>query len=305
MTQPLLFIDSNILLDFYRLRGRDTDLSVLKHIDDHLDRFITTSQVEMEFKKNRPGVILDTYEHLKGADATQGQLPAFLAAAKQSTALERNRKEMARHIRTLRARVGRVFESPTRADRVYQTAQRLFRARSPYNLTRDTRERRAIRTMALRRFLLGYPPRKSDDTSIGDAVNWEWIVHCARQSGADIVVVSRDKDFGVRFDNRLHLNDWLLQEFRDRVSKRRQISLVGRLTEGLKAASIRVTRREEQIEDRLIKARRASADTPRDERYEKLLRAAFEALGGAGARSVSLTEDDADESQTFDWADQE
>ena len=31
---------------------------------------------------------------------------------------------------------------------------------------------RAIR-LAWRRFLLGYPPRKANDTSIGDAVNWE------------------------------------------------------------------------------------------------------------------------------------
>ena len=53
MSNLLIFIDTNILLDFYRVRGPKEDLSILRHIDNNLDRFITTDQVEMEFKKNR------------------------------------------------------------------------------------------------------------------------------------------------------------------------------------------------------------------------------------------------------------
>lgn len=58
--KTLLFIDTNILLDFYRVRGRQGELSILDHIDQHHDRIITGSQVEMEFKKNRSAVILDS-----------------------------------------------------------------------------------------------------------------------------------------------------------------------------------------------------------------------------------------------------
>lgn len=46
----LLFIDTNILLDFYRQVGRESNLSILKHLRPHHDRIITTRQVEMEFK---------------------------------------------------------------------------------------------------------------------------------------------------------------------------------------------------------------------------------------------------------------
>ena len=57
----IVFIDTNIWLDFYRVRTRERALSILEHIrpDTH-GRFITTAQVEMEFKKNRQRVILDT-----------------------------------------------------------------------------------------------------------------------------------------------------------------------------------------------------------------------------------------------------
>ena len=46
----LLFIDTNIFLDFYRQVGRESNLSILKHLRPHHDRIITTRQVEMEFK---------------------------------------------------------------------------------------------------------------------------------------------------------------------------------------------------------------------------------------------------------------
>ena len=37
----LLFIDTNIFLDFYRQVGRESNLSILKHLRPHHDRIIT------------------------------------------------------------------------------------------------------------------------------------------------------------------------------------------------------------------------------------------------------------------------
>ena len=98
--------------------------------------------------------------------------------------------------RQLRGR--RVFEKPTRNDPVYNVVQRLFAANTPYSLSRskEKEQKKALR-LAWRRFLLGYPPRKATDTSIGDAVNWEWIVNCTKQANANVVIVSRDSDYGV------------------------------------------------------------------------------------------------------------
>lgn len=50
--QKLLFIDTNIWLDFYRARN-EISLKLLKDIEKIADRLIVTYQLESEFKKNR------------------------------------------------------------------------------------------------------------------------------------------------------------------------------------------------------------------------------------------------------------
>jgi len=47
----LIFIDTNILFDFYRIRKSDISLKYLHEIESHANRLILTNQVEMEFRK--------------------------------------------------------------------------------------------------------------------------------------------------------------------------------------------------------------------------------------------------------------
>lgn len=94
MADFLIFIDTNILLDFYRVRGRESGLLILKHIDENLPRFITSSQVEMEFKKHRQRVILESLGLFKPPDWGGLQLPAFISESKQSKALTKNQNQV-------------------------------------------------------------------------------------------------------------------------------------------------------------------------------------------------------------------
>ena len=99
----------------------------------------------------------------------------------------------------------------------------------------------------IKRFLLGYPPRKKTDNSIGDAVNWEWIVKCAENTGKNIIIVTRDSDFGCTYENDSHLNDWLKQEFKQRISQKRKIILTDKLHIAFQLVEIPVT--EEMIKE--------------------------------------------------------
>ena len=56
----LIFIDTNIFLDFYRIRRTDVSMKYLEEIVKHKDIIITSSQVEMEYKKNRQSAILES-----------------------------------------------------------------------------------------------------------------------------------------------------------------------------------------------------------------------------------------------------
>ncbi|MCF8320976.1 MAG: PIN domain-containing protein [Flavobacterium sp.] len=49
----LVFIDTNILLDFYRIRKSNISMKYLEEIEKHKELIIITSQVEMEFNVNR------------------------------------------------------------------------------------------------------------------------------------------------------------------------------------------------------------------------------------------------------------
>ena len=107
---------------------------------------------------------------------------------------------------------------------------------------------------ALRRFLEGRPPRKKEDTSAGDAINWEWIVHCMSTANRDVIIVSRDADYGLTYDNKGYANNWLTDEVKQRVNQQRKLTLVDRLAAALKLLDVKVTQAEITSERAIIKS---------------------------------------------------
>ena len=101
--------------------------------------------------------------------------------------------------------------------------------------------------------MLGYPPRKNSDNSIGDAVNWEWIIKCAETSKKHIIIVTRDTDFGAIHENESYLNDWLKQEFKQRISQQRKLVLTDKLSRAFQYVEIPVTMEMIEEEEKVIK----------------------------------------------------
>lgn len=66
-----IFIDTNILLDFYRIRRTDISMKYLEEIEKHKNLIISTSQVEMEYKKNRQSAILESIGEVKKINKTE------------------------------------------------------------------------------------------------------------------------------------------------------------------------------------------------------------------------------------------
>jgi len=177
---PLLFIDTNIFLDFYRARN-DAGISLLSKIDGLHDQTITTCQVEMEFKKNRQKVISDSVSLLKPPDFSLA-IPAFLSDAATVKVIKDQIQDTKKRVEKLKVRILSTLEKPKTHDRIFQTIQRLFNNRGSLNLRHETPEYRQVWRRAVRRFLEGRPPRKKEDTSAGDAVNWDWIVQCIKST---------------------------------------------------------------------------------------------------------------------------
>jgi hypothetical protein len=248
----LIFIDTNIYLDFYRSREKSFEASMIQHIDDNHDKIICSDQVYMEFKKNRQKIILESLRRVIAPDWSGFAVPAFMFDAVQVKMIQKKKDEIKDQVNKLKDRVKEVLKNPINKDQVYQCFQRILKDKTSYYLGRDNKLRHQIRNLARKRFCLGYPPRKDKDTSIGDAINWEWIIQCAVKSGKNIIIVSRDSDYGIVYESETILNDWLKHEFQERVSQKRKIILTDRLSNAFKLTNVVISKEEEKQEEKMI-----------------------------------------------------
>lgn len=226
----LIFVDTNIFLDFYRYPGENAGRQI-DGLKKHLNSIIVTEQVKMEFMKHRQKVLSDMMGQM--AAPQKASLPMILTGSRAGKALAKAMDSAVKRHKEAKQRVDLILSDPSRFDPVYRGLSGIFAHNGPLNLKRPNKHRYEIRDLAEERCRLGYPPRKASDTSIGDALNWEWIISCAQKtSNSNILIVSRDGDYGISQGNRVTLNDWLKAEFKARVP-RRKIELTNKLTVAL------------------------------------------------------------------------
>lgn len=260
--QPHMFIDANIFLDFYRSRN-EANLNLLERLSGVNEHIICTYQVEMEFLKNRQRVFQDAVaEYYSKNQAKLPKLPATLSRPHMNSKREKIETLRSDHAAAMHTQAQKILENPQQNDRIYRTLRTIFESPKPHVLTRDMQERRQIRRLAWRRFILGYPPRKRPDTSIGDAFNWEWIIYCAQNIPGDIIVASGDSDFGTEFKGQYYINDQLLKEFKDRVGPKRKIIYTRKLSDALKQMHVHIPKNEIAAEREATRQRAgASSDS--------------------------------------------
>ena len=159
----LLFVDTNILLDFYRIQKSDISMKYLEQLEACKERLIIGSQIEMEYKKNRQKVIVESLKQFSTPDWGKLSTPALVTGLQASKMIEKKRKEITNQYKVVNTKIQKILTNPSQNDPVFQFLQRLFRINFPYNLNRESKRRFSIRRLARKRFCLGYPPRKSAD----------------------------------------------------------------------------------------------------------------------------------------------
>lgn len=254
----LLFVDTNVWLDFYRTRT-DAGLSLLQHLDKIKTQIIVTYILEMEFKKHRHSVIAESMRNLEPPKGFSR--PGLFSDAAAVKAINKNLDLAGKKLSTLKKRFIKMIEDPAGTDPVFKVCQRVFHKNDNLTLDLGSDLKGIIGRKAMRRFILGCPPRKQGDTSIGDAINWEWIVYCAEKLKSEVAIVSRDSDFGTPIDGKGYLNAHLKQGFSERVSKKRRIMFFNRLSDGLTALQIPVSKKEIKEEDSLIERSAVTVDS--------------------------------------------
>jgi hypothetical protein len=247
----LVFVDTNKFLDFYRTSS-ESSLVTLRHLVTISEHVITSHQIEMEFLKNRHAAITGSLANLVAP--TIGAIPAFLHES-PNTVIRDSLDKIKAEVQRLKALTVKMLQEPTSADEVYKLCHRIFNNRRSQNCLRPTRSNSTLidelTVRASKRFQLGHPPRKNNDTSMGDAFNWEWVLHCAGRERSNVILVTSDHDYGKTVDGKTYLNDFLRVEFKKAIGS--ELILTNRLTDALKQMDVSVSKKEVQAETESMK----------------------------------------------------
>lgn len=280
VTQPLLFVDTNVFLDLYRSEQSASAADILEHLGAVQDQLIWTEQVAMEWAKNRQESVRSVLNALQQPGWERLQIPGVFARSEAHQSIRKAKAAVAQNVKSLQRQLEKVLTDPSNYDDVYVWLMQLFAKPSRWNLRRGQREYSQVYRRAWRRFAAGMPPRKRNDLSIGDALNWEWILQCATTADADVIVVTRDEDYGMTYGNMALPNDWLALEFAERVGNGRRFHLTRKVSDALAAVHVPVTAETKAREDRLLSRRYEPNSAPND--VDRLLGALREVLARGG-----------------------
>jgi hypothetical protein len=252
---PLLFVDTNVFLSFYKADG-EAGLTLLEHVQKLSGSLIVTDQIEGEFLNNRQRVISDALERIVDPKIPL-DVPAYLKQSATLKRIQNHKSKIKDGIAKLRERIEGLTQKPER-DPVFKTVRKVFAQVTPINLKFAKDKQDLIFDSALRRFQRGYPPRKKQDNSIGDAINWEWILDCAKTLSRDVLIVARDGDYGLY--QKGILNDFLSQQFKAKT--KRKAELVQLLSDALSRLNVKVSEAEVKEEQQIVQKENPQPNHP-------------------------------------------
>lgn len=233
-----LFLDANILLDFFRFGNDDLDQieKVVALIKEEEITLLSNEHLKNEVYKNREGVISDAIEAL-GAKL-QFRAPVICEGLEQAKTIRKKVKEANTLIAELQKEVEESAKSRSlRADKLIND---LFAAAKYSPVTEEIIE------SARQRVSLGYPPGKKD--SIGDAIHWITLLEA---SAYHVNIVTRDGDFRSPLDGS-SMRQFLADEWKEKISKHAQIKLFVSLSQFLSVNFPQIKLSEEATKNGLV-----------------------------------------------------
>lgn len=187
-----LFIDANILLDFYHLTSVDLEelRKLIALIEDGTVVLYSNQQLRDEIERNRDSKISDAMKHFQASGSSlKMTFPAFCKSFPEFTQIQALLKEAnTKHAELYKKAMVDVNARTLGADGIIKD---LLARATNIDLTEK------IFNIAIRRLRLGNPPGKKKVT-IGDEVNWEALLAGVPEN-EDLYLVSGDSDYASPF----------------------------------------------------------------------------------------------------------
>lgn len=224
-----IFIDTNIILDFYRINNKNSINEILKEIKKYKKYFISTKQSQDEFLRNRDRTITDFIEEIKKQNY-KVHINNVIATLDSYTEYHDSIIKANTNTRKIIEELNKLIENPD-IDLIYKIYLDLNE--TAYNRTNEIIER------AYRRKIIGNPPTSKKETC-GDEIIWETLLDCCND---DLIIVSRDSTFSTNYN-------FLKSEFKK--DKNRTLKVVDSITKAIELNQENPPKELELVESDLI-----------------------------------------------------
>mgnify|MGYP001213158371 CR=1 FL=1 len=224
-TTEIILIDANKYLDLYRINTAPGLLTMMSGVSPYI--FIT-QQIVDEVQRNKLSVLaLFLNEQQKGLTGLNVNLPRQFANGARWSELRETFREAQEALKSAQEKMkdhfSQVVESASRSeDDVSVKLTDIFS-----NAKKPTQQQ--LRNARIRKER-GNPPGKRSDP-LGDEVTWEQLLSVIKGKKR-LWIISRDNDYGTKFDKSDHLNSFLLSELRS-IQKDIEVFLFRDTTEAL------------------------------------------------------------------------
>ena len=223
-----IFVDTNVILEFYRLKDKINVKNILEEIKKYKKYFISTEQFKDEFLRSRNSVMTDFIKEISLKHNVRND--SFIATLKIYPKYKKIIKDANKCTDELIEEINELIENPEN-DLVYKIFLEL--SEKSYKRTDEIVEK------ARKRKLIGNPPMSNKDTC-GDEIIWETILENCND---DLVIVSKDKTFSSNYS-------FLRKEFKDRKGK--AFKAVETISEAIKINKEQPSTELENVESDLI-----------------------------------------------------
>lgn len=239
-----IFIDTNIFLDFYRLSEKDLKeiKKLLEYIKSGEIKIYLTQQIRNEFYRNRETVFSNTFnEFVKTKDDDSLEHIFSLNNILKGYQEYNNIKKIKKMLGKVRSELVNkiqddIINKNLSADKIIKN---IFEKAGVENSD-------SFLDNAEKRLKLGNPPGKNN--SLGDAINWEFLLEAVPQN-QDLIVISRDGDF-VSFMDKERLHPFLDDEWKE--NKKSKIYFYNSLSNFFNNHDIKIKLEDKELKDFLI-----------------------------------------------------
>lgn len=226
-----IFIDTNIILDFYRINNKDNIKNIITEINKHKKYLISTQQSDDEFLRNREKTMnefIDKLKNQKNNPYSNNFIATLNEFGKYKDSIETSNKLIGLILDKCKELIDNIDEDP-----VYNIYKNIKEINASYIRTDEIIDR------AIKRKFVGNPPTSSKNTCC-DEIIWETLI---QNCNSDLIIVSRDGTYKQNYN-------FLNIEYKNKTGN--EFVIVDTISEAIRLNGIEPSKELENVESDLV-----------------------------------------------------